>query len=120
MDITTPLIGSVATGFGQSINNEIGYYEDEKQLKEACRDFVAILYAQMFEVMRGDPDEQKDEDGISGSLFGGENMYMFLGFLDQEIGKKFAEQGGTELVNTLYNQLKGDRIISNNKEKKES
>lgn len=115
MDITTPLVGSVATGFGQKIEG-IGHYSDDKQLKEACKDFTSILFSQMFAAMRGNPDDQKDEDGISGSLFGGENMYMFLGFLDQEIGKKFSEQGGSDLVNTLYHQLKGNSVFNNKEE----
>jgi Rod binding domain-containing protein len=109
MNIDVPLIGSVSTGFGDKVETiDKNKYSDDRELKEACKDFASILFAQMFEAMRGNPDEQKDEDGISGSLFGGENMYMFLGFLDQEIGKKFSEQGGMELVNTLYHQLKGD------------
>lgn len=116
MDISTPLVGSVATGFGQSVEG-IGHYKDDKELKEACKDFASILFSQMFTAMRGNPDEETDEEGKSNSLFGGENMYMFLGFLDQEMGKKFSEQDGTDLINNLYHQLKGDNA-SSIKEKK--
>lgn len=115
MDINTPLVGSVATGFGQNIE-AIPHYNDDKQLKEACKDFVSVLFSQMFSAMRGNPDDENQEDGVSGSLFGGENMYMFMGFLDQEMGKKFTEQGGNDLVNTMYHQLKGDQSFNKNKE----
>jgi Rod binding domain-containing protein len=113
----TPLIGSVATGYGSQAPQapEFTYGENEQGLKDASRDFVAILFSNMFTAMRGNPeDEDKDEEGNSNSLFGGENVSMFMGFLDQEIGKKFTEQGGQDLVNALYSQLKGDNVLPKN------
>lgn len=114
MDIKTPLIGSVASGFGAAPPSppELSYKESDKGLKDASRDFTSILFSYMFSSMRGNPDDRDEE---SGSLFGGENVDMFMGFLDQEIGKKFAEQGGQDMVNALYHQLKGDKVYEDEK-----
>ncbi len=115
MDMRTPLIGSVASGFG-SAPPELSYKESDKDLKEASKDFTSILFSYMFSSMRGNPDDREtDEDGGGGSLFGGENVDMFMGFLDQEIGKKFADQGGQDMVNALYHQLKGDKVYADEK-----
>ncbi|MFN8575952.1 MAG: rod-binding protein [Candidatus Sericytochromatia bacterium] len=119
MNITTPLIGSVATGFGATAPApELGYKESDEGLKAASRDFTSILFSYMFSSMRGNPDDRPDEES-GGSLFGGENVDMFMGFLDQEIGKKFAEQGGKDMVDALYHQLKGDKVYADEKDKPE-
>jgi Rod binding domain-containing protein len=113
-----PLVGSIATGYGADSPKapESSYGENEKDLKEVSKDFVSILFSQMFTVMRGNPeDEDTDEEGNSNSLFGGANTSMFMGFLDQEIGKKFTEQGGTTLVDNLYDQLKGNNVLPQDK-----
>lgn len=115
MNITTPLIGSVATGYGSAPPApELAYTESSQGLKDAARDFTSILFSYMFSSMRGNPDDRQDEEG-GGSLFGGENVDMFMGFLDQEIGKKFSEQGGKDMVDALYHQLKGDNVYADEK-----
>ncbi|RYX99987.1 hypothetical protein EON78_02165 [bacterium] len=119
MEMSTPLIGSVATGYGAATPPEIGHIESDKGLKDASRDFTSILFSYMFSSMRGNPDDRDNEEG-GGSLFGGENVDMFMGFLDQEIGKKFAEQGGKDMVDALYHQLKGDKVYADEKNKKAS
>lgn len=103
-----PLVGSVTTGFGVNAPQAPVYAENEKGLKEASTDFISILFSYMFQNMRGNPDDNEE-----GSFFGGEHVDMFLSYLDQEVGKKFAEQGGADLVNALYHQLKGDTVIGN-------
>lgn len=102
----SPLIGNVAIGFNTT-PPELAYSETSKGLKNAAQDFTSVLYSMMFTVMRGNPEDNPKEEGESGGLFSGENFEMFSGFLDQEIGKKFASQGGQEMVTALYNQLKG-------------
>lgn len=120
MDITTPLIGSVASGYGaEPIAPELNYKESEAGLKDASKDFTSILFSYMFSSMRGNPDDKADEES-GGSLFGGENVDMFMGFLDQEIGKKFAEQGGKDMVDALYHQLKGDKVYADEKNSKQA
>jgi Rod binding domain-containing protein len=115
MDIKTPLIGSIASGYGaEAPAPELSYKESDQGLKDASRDFTSILFSYMFSSMRGNPDDRPDDES-GGSLFGGENVDMFMGFLDQEIGKKFAEQGGKDMVNALYHQLKGDNVYADEK-----
>ena len=122
MDITTPLIGSVSSGYGATPTPpEFAYKESNKGLKDASRDFTSILFSYMFSSMRGNPDDrEKDEDGGGGGLFGGDNVDMFMGFLDQEIGKKFAEQGGKDMVDALFHQLKGDNVYNDETKKSAS
>lgn len=101
-----PLVGSVATGYGDSIPEPVKYTDNDQGLKDASRDFIGVLFSYMFQTMRGSPDMQEE-----GSLFKGENLDMFMSYLDQEVAQKFADQGGADLVNTLYHQLKGDSLI---------
>lgn len=111
-----PLIGSIASGYGDS-NPEIKYAETASGLKTAAKDFTSILFSQMFSAMRGNPDDQEDdqEHGVGGGLFSGDNLQMFIGFLDQEVGKKFSEQGAKDMVDALYAQLKGNNVFKDEK-----
>ena len=120
MEMSTPLIGSVATGYGSVTPPEMSHIESDKGLKDASRDFTSILFSDMFRSMRGNPDDRDSEEDGGGGFFGGENVDMFMGFLDQEIGKKFAEQGGKDMVDALYHQLKGDKVYADEKNKKAS
>ncbi len=106
------LIGSVSQGYGAK-EPELKHSETDKDLKAAAKDFTSILFSYMFSTMRGNPDEKKEDEehGIGGGMFSGESVDMFVGFLDQEMGKKFSEQGGNDLVNALYTQLKGDKVF---------
>lgn len=104
-----PLIGSISTGFGVSVPEPPSYSESDQGLKDASKDFISILFSYMFQTMRGNP-----EDSEEGGFFSGEHVDMFLSYLDQEVGKKFAEQGGADLVNALFHQLKGDKVIGKN------
>ncbi|MBC7472934.1 MAG: hypothetical protein H7263_01490 [Candidatus Sericytochromatia bacterium] len=115
----SPLVGSVSTGYGAK-EPEMSYAETTQGLKAASKDFTAVLFSYMFSTMRGNPDESggNEEDGGGGSLFSGENVNMFMGFLDQEVGKKFADQGGKDMVDALYRQLKGNNIFKDEIEAK--
>jgi Rod binding domain-containing protein len=112
----TPLVGSIASGYGSQAPQgpEATYGENTEDLKKASSDFVSILFSYMFQTMRGNPDDQS-EDEEKESLFGGENVGMFMGFLDQEVGKKFADQGGKDMVDALYYQLKGNNVLPGGK-----
>lgn len=116
MSSQIPLIGSIASGYGDS-NPEIKYSETSADLKSAAKDFTSILFSQMFSAMRGNPDDQEndEEHGIGGGLFSGDNLQMFIGFLDQEVGKKFADQGAKDMVDALYAQLKGRTVFNDEK-----
>jgi Rod binding domain-containing protein len=56
----------------------------------------------MFEQMRSGSDEE-------GGLFSGEHSGMFMGFLDQEIGKQLSRGEGANLASQLLTQLAGDK-----------
>ncbi|MFN8674588.1 MAG: hypothetical protein U0457_21210 [Candidatus Sericytochromatia bacterium] len=115
-----PLIGSVAQGFGTT-PPEVKYAETDAGLKDAAKDFTSILFSYMFSTMRGNPDDNNDdqEHGFGGGMFSGENLDMFIGFLDQEVGKKFASQGAQDIVDTLYKQLKGENVFKDERKKVE-
>jgi len=93
-----PMIGSMALGYGETTPPNPSSGEGQ-ELKEACKDFVAILYAYTFEQLRS-----TNEDNEEG-LFNGQETSMFMGFLDQEIGKNIANREGGELPDLLYQQL---------------
>lgn len=117
----TPLVGNIAVGFNSGVP-AIPSAETPEALKDATKDFASILFSMMVTAMRGQPDESNEEEGGTGGLFSGENMDMFISFLDQEVGKKFADQGGKDLVDALYNQMKGQveaRDLKNKEDKKE-
>lgn len=95
-----PLIGSVGTGFG---NNPLASAPtvNTPDLETAAKDFVAMLYTKVFETMR--TSHSDDENG----LFSGEQSGMFMGYLDREIGRKFAHsRDGNGLASQLIRQLK--------------
>jgi Rod binding domain-containing protein len=112
----TPLVGNVAVGFNSG-TPAIPSAETPEALKDATKDFASILFSMMVTAMRGQPDESNEEDGGPGGLFSGENMDMFISFLDQEVGKKFADQGGKDLVDALYTQMKGQVEMKDDKKK---
>lgn len=72
----------------------------EQDLKTAVRDFVALLYADMFRNMR---EAGQEEDGEG--LFNSFEAQMFMGFFDYDVAQKFADAGGASLSNALYKQL---------------
>ena len=74
---------------------------NDKELHDASRDFVAVLYSNMFQNMR---EAGQDEDNESG-MFSSFETSMFMGFFDEEMGKKFADEGGKSLADTLFHQL---------------
>jgi len=93
-----PLVGSMATGFGD--NTIATPNQKTPNLKEASEQFVSMLYAYMFQQMR-ESSTGDEEDG----LFSGDHANMMMGFLDQEIGKKMAGAEGSGLSNALLRQL---------------
>src|SRR5438128_7491561 len=72
----------------------------DKELHDAARDFVGILYSNMFREMR---EAGQDEDGEG--MFNSFETQMFMGFFDEEVGNKFADQGGHSMADALYNQI---------------
>lgn len=72
----------------------------DKELYDASRDFVALLYTHMFQTMR-EAGQSDDGEGMFNSF----ETSMFMGFFDQEVGKKFADEGGNHLVDSLYRQI---------------
>lgn len=92
-----PLVGSMATGFGD--NTIATPTQKTPNLKEASEQFVSMLYAYMFQQMR---ESGGDEEN---GLFSGDHANMMMGFLDQEMGKKMAGAEGSGLANALYRQL---------------
>lgn len=93
-----PLVGSLATGFGNSAISTPNVKTPD--LKQASQDFVAMLYSYMFTQMR---ESGSDEEN---GLFSGDHANMMMGFLDQEIGKKMAgSEGQNGLSGALMKQL---------------
>lgn len=95
-----PLVGSVATGFGAATAS--APTARTPNVEEASKDFVAMLYAYMFQQMR--ESASSEEEG----LFSGPHLNMLMGFMDQEIGKKLSYGEGKGLADTLLRQLQGD------------
>lgn len=95
-----PVIGSVSAGFGNSAPGLPDLNATDPVA--ATQDFVAVLYSYMFEQMRSGSDEE-------GGLFSGEHSGMFMGFLDQEIGKQLSRGEGSNLASQLLTQLAGDK-----------
>lgn len=84
--------------FKQVLDKAVASGED-KQLKEAARQFEALFIYQMFRQMRATV--------MRGGLFEeslSENI--FQGMLDQEISLQAAESGSLGLADMIYQQLK--------------
>lgn len=91
-------IDSVDQGFKQILDKAIASKED-KQLKDAARQFEALFVYQMYSKMRETIDK--------GGLFeGGLANDIFQGMLDQEVSVKAAETGSLGLADLIYKQLK--------------
>ena len=73
--------------------------QQTRQAREVAESFASYLYAQVFSQMR--PEDSSEEGG----LFSGEQAGMFLDFLDQALGQRFATTGGNRLVQQLTEQL---------------
>ena len=73
--------------------------QQARQAREVAESFASYLYAQVFSQMR--PEDSSEEGG----LFSGEQAGMFLDFLDQALGQRFASTGGNRLVEQLTEQL---------------
>lgn len=95
-----PLVGSMATGFGES--NLHGPRANQPNIEEASKQFVSMLYSYMFQQML---ESGSDEEN---GLFSGPHANMLMGFLDQEIGQKLAQSEGSGLADTLLRQLKAE------------
>lgn len=91
-------VASVEEGFQKMLDKAIASKED-KQLKDAAKQFEALFVYQMFTKMR--------ESVVKGGLLEesmGENI--FQGMLDQEISVKAADTGSLGLAEMIYQQLK--------------
>lgn len=85
-------------GFKEILEKAIASKED-KQLKDAARQFEALFIYQMYSKMR--------ESIEKGGLFeGGLATDIFQGMLDQEVSTKAAETGSLGLADLIYKQLK--------------
>ncbi|MEB3187218.1 MAG: rod-binding protein [bacterium] len=73
--------------------------QQPSQAREVAESFASYLYAQVFSQMR------PEDSGEEGGLFSGEQAGMFLDFLDQALGQRFASTGGNRLVEQLTEQL---------------
>lgn len=93
-----PLVGTMATGFGE--NNPYAPRANQPNVDEASKQFVAMLYSYMFQQMR---ESGSDEEN---GLFSGPHANMLMGFLDQEMGQKLAQSEGAGLADALLQQLK--------------
>lgn len=70
----------------------------DAKLHETVEDFAGMLYAEVFSQLM--PTDQ-DPDG----LFSGNEIGMFMPFLDQALGKSMAQGSGNALAQELYHQL---------------
>ena len=102
MDPVASLTSTVPSLIGQGAL-ATPHGEGEK-LKDACNSFVGVLYSYVFSQMRQGGDSEEE-----GSLFGGDNSQMMMGFLDQSIGQKLAETDGNGLSKQLLWQLKAQQ-----------
>lgn len=85
-------------GFKQILDKAIASKED-KQLKDAAKQFEALFVYQMFSKMR--------ESIAKGGLFEQDmGTEIFQGMLDQEISSAAAETGNLGLADLIYKQLK--------------
>lgn len=91
-------INSPDQGFKQILDKAVAAKED-KQLKEAAKQFEALFIYQMYSQMR----ESIDKGGL---LDGGLANNIFQGLLDQEVSIKAAETGSFGLADQIYKQLK--------------
>lgn len=84
--------------FKQVLDKALASKED-KDLKEAAKQFEALFIYQMFQKMR--------ETVVKGGLFE-ESMgeKIFQGMLDQEVSLKAAESSSLGLAQIIYEQLK--------------
>lgn len=91
-------INSPDQGFKQILDKAVAAKED-KQLKEAAKQFEALFIYQMYSQMR----ESIDKGGL---LDGGLANNIFQGLLDQEVSIEAAETGSFGLADLIYKQLK--------------
>lgn len=91
-------VDSAGQEFQKILDKAIASKED-KQLKEAAKQFEALFIYQMYSKMRETIDKGGlfEEDLASG---------IFQGMLDQEVSTKAAETGGFGLADVIYQQLK--------------
>lgn len=97
---SVPLVGSVSTGFGNNLAS-VAPTTKTPNLEEAAESFVAMLYSYMFQQMR---ESGSDEEN---GLFSGPHVNMLMGFLDEEVGKKIAQDDGKGLAGQLLEQMGG-------------
>lgn len=93
-----PMVGSMSLGYGDAAPP--APTGEGPDLKEACKDFISILYSYTFEQLRSTENDDNEE-----GLFNGQDVSMFMGFFDQEVGKNIANREGGELADLLYEQL---------------
>ncbi len=84
--------------FQQMLDKALASKED-KELKEAAKQFEALFIYQMFEKMR----ETVSRGGLFEESMGEK---IFQGMLDQEVSLKAAESNSLGLAEMIYQQLK--------------
>ena len=84
---------------GQALPSTTSEVQQARQAREVAESFASYLYAQVFSQMR------PEDSGEEGGLFSGDQAGMFLDFLDQAMGQRFATTGGNRLVEQLTEQL---------------
>ncbi len=91
-------VNSADQEFKQILDKAVASKED-KQLKEAAKQFEALFIYQMFSKMR----ETVEKGGLLEETMGEK---IFQGMLDQEISLKAADNRSFGLAEVIYQQLK--------------
>lgn len=95
---------STDQGFKALLDKAVASKED-KQLKEASKQFEALFIYQMFSKMRETVAQGGLFDQDDGMFQQDMEEEIFQGMLDQEISVKATETGGIGLADMIYKQL---------------
>ncbi len=100
--MTSQASGNKASNLQNKLQNgEIS--SDEKELKEACKEFEAYFVEQMFDAMLKTTEvfSDKKDDGYATKM-----VDYFKDFAVQELCDQVTDGQGVGLANTLYEQMK--------------
>lgn len=89
----------------KKLNNAANAEVEDKELLDACKEFEAYLWEQVFKEMQKTTkffSDDDDEEGYAGNM-----VNMFQDTFIQEISSQVTEkQGANSLARTLYEQMK--------------
>lgn len=92
--ISTPVSNSLVYNIGSYHTIQV----ENKDLKEACKDFEAIFLTYMLQKMRQTIPKSEFLDG-------GKGEEIFESMQDEAIAQQMAKRGGIGLAEMLYNEL---------------